>query len=856
MNLFELFVKIGVDDQASGTISKVTQGLGKGLVTAAKVSTATITAAGAAITTLGGIGLNYNKQMETYTSNFKVMLGDMQKATNKVQELKEFAAKTPFEMSDLANATQTLLAFGVESEKTSGIMQMLGDVSLGNSEKFQSLALVFGQVSSQGKLMGQDLLQMINAGFNPLQVISERTGESVASLKDKMSKGQIGIEEVTQAFKWATEEGGKFFNGMQEGSKTLEGRISTLKDNVVALLGEVFLPISETLTNEIIPSAIGAVDELANAFKEGGTVGLIEAGGAMIGDLVSGIVEESPKLISTADKLISSLVNSIKQNKSQITSGAVSIIKTLGEAILSLIPELAETSIDILMGLIDGIVENAPMLVDAAVSVIEKLSALLSDKETLTKLVDAAVEIIYQLSLGLIDSASSLLNAAINIVEALIEYLLSPENLNKIVEMCKTLVIAIAEGLVEMSGELAVAGTSLAVTLMESLLTTNWTDVGQKIAQNTIDGFKRAWGKFTDWFYETSYEISNSLYGYDLKYGEAKPKTYKETNTDLQTDALRNEKLAMKAIETAEKFAKAAKKAEVKIVEDAKDTADELAKLEEERLERQKTLRGEFLDFVEDTTSKMIDLEEEYQDKFEERTEKIKKSFDIFAKYEEQEKKSGTELIKNLYSQNMAIAHFYHNIERLEQRGASKSLIEEFMSRGVSSAGELSALIGMSDYQLERYFEAYADRERIAEMYATSQLSEEKQKLQSDLATMFESISEVYDANADELGISFIDRFVEKIKQGSQNIANALKSTISDAISQAMGTSALLNMATSQGNFTSSIASAFAGAIKGDSENAGFGVYLDGNLLVGGISDRMNSNLGENYTLDTRGVMA
>lgn len=855
MNLFELFVKIGVEDQASGTIAKVTKGLGKGLVTAAKVSTAAITAAGSAIAGLGAIGLNYNKQMETYTSNFKVMLGDMESATRKVEELKEFAAKTPFEMSDLASATQTLLAFGVESENTSNIMKMLGDVSLGNSEKFQSLALVFGQVSSQGKLMGQDLLQMINAGFNPLQVISERTGESVESLKEKMSKGKIGIDEVTQAFQWATEEGGKFFNGMEEGSKTLEGRISTLKDNAVALLGEVFLPISETLSNKIVPAAIDAVDDLENAFKEGGTEGLIEAGGAMVGNLVSGLTNELPTLIKSARDLIISFIDSIAKNKKSIVNGAVEMVSTLADGILSLIPKLAEVSIDILMGLVDGIIKNSPMLIDAAVSVIEKLSEMLSDPQFLTDLIDAAIEIIYQLRIGLIDSVVVLLDAAIKIIETFIEYMLNPENLKKIISMDFNLVIAIAKGLIQAAGELVIAAAKLVGTLVDNIFKTDWKKVGEDIVSNIWDGLKTSWEDLTNWFSEAWGEFKAWLKGevYETRGGALMGKR----TFDLKPEDLKTTPGYIGFInKSADVIKKLSKKTAEEIEENAELTAEELEEIEKKRLARQKNLREEFLDYVVSTTEKMVDIEEEYLDKLDERTKKIKNSFDIFEEYQEAEKKSGMDMLKNIYAQNNAIAQFYANIEKLEARGASTSLVEEFLSRGVSSAAELSSLLGMSDYQLQRYFQGYADREQIASKYANMQLSEEKQELQNQLATMFDSISGVYDENAEELGISFIDKFVQSIKDGTANIATALRDTVSTAISQAIGTMPLLKTATVGGSFAGSLASAMLGAIKGDNGNSGLGIYLNGELLVGGISDSINNYLGQNYSIDERGVVA
>ena len=191
-------------------------------------------------------GVKYNAEMETLGTNLKVLLGNEDKAQNMLNTLKEMASTTPFETTDLVGATQTLLSFGVQAEDVNGILKMLGDVSMGNSEKLSSLALVFGQISSNGKLMGQDLLQLINAGFNPLQVLSESTGTSMEKLKDKMSKGKIGIDDVTKAFQIATSEGGTFYKGMEEGSKTLSGKVSTAMDGFKEALGgltENFLPV-------------------------------------------------------------------------------------------------------------------------------------------------------------------------------------------------------------------------------------------------------------------------------------------------------------------------------------------------------------------------------------------------------------------------------------------------------------------------------------------------------------------------------------------------------------------------------------------------------------------------------------
>jgi len=181
-------------------------------------------------------GFNAAVNQEQFLISAEVMLGSAEAAKILNQELTDLAARTPFESSDLQQATKVLLGFGVEADKLLPTLKTLGDVSGGNSEKLNSLALAFGQVKAAGRLMGQEVLQMINAGFNPLQEISRNTGKSMATLKAEMERGLIGFDQVEKAFVTVTSEGGKFFNMMERQSTTTGGKLSTLKDNFVILL--------------------------------------------------------------------------------------------------------------------------------------------------------------------------------------------------------------------------------------------------------------------------------------------------------------------------------------------------------------------------------------------------------------------------------------------------------------------------------------------------------------------------------------------------------------------------------------------------------------------------------------------
>ena len=185
--------------------------------------------------------IDVRQEVENLIISFETLLGSKDKATQFFSELSEYAVNTPLMLNDLAGGAQTMLAFNIEAEKVIPTLKQIGDISMGDRDRFNSLVLAFSQMSATGKLMGQDLLQMINAGFNPLATISEKTGKSIGQLKDEMSAGAISSEMVAQAFADATAEGGKFHGMLDKQSKGLKGQISNLEgaiDNMFNAMGE------------------------------------------------------------------------------------------------------------------------------------------------------------------------------------------------------------------------------------------------------------------------------------------------------------------------------------------------------------------------------------------------------------------------------------------------------------------------------------------------------------------------------------------------------------------------------------------------------------------------------------------
>ena len=225
-------------------------------------------------------GLDYNRSMESYLTNFKVMLGDEQLAAEKLEEIRKMAASTPFSLSDLTEGTQTLLQFGIAADDTTGVLKQLGDISLGNADKMQTLVRAYGKMSSAQKVTLENVNMMIDAGFNPLNQICDATGESMSALYKRISDGKVSFSELEAAVAAATSEGGQFYNGMLEASQTFNGRLSTLKDNVAALTGELTSGLFSALgdiivkANELVVS-ITEDDAKMAALKE--TIGILTA---------------------------------------------------------------------------------------------------------------------------------------------------------------------------------------------------------------------------------------------------------------------------------------------------------------------------------------------------------------------------------------------------------------------------------------------------------------------------------------------------------------------------------------------------------------------------------------------------
>jgi tape measure domain-containing protein len=213
-------------------------------------------------------------EVEDATVAFEVLTGSVNDAKVLFQQVRDFAAASPITFSNAAQATRTMMSFGIEAQAIQQNLRMLSDVTGGNNERFKSLTLAFAQMSAAGRLMGQDLLQMINAGFNPLQQISKRTGETLGELKKRMEEGGVSAQEATQAFIDGTTAGG-MYNGMTERlAETMGGKLNIAMSDLEQAgvkLGQAIGPLIISMTDgfEQNKSILNDIVYLVEKFADG-----------------------------------------------------------------------------------------------------------------------------------------------------------------------------------------------------------------------------------------------------------------------------------------------------------------------------------------------------------------------------------------------------------------------------------------------------------------------------------------------------------------------------------------------------------------------------------------------------------
>ena len=469
-------------------------------------------------------GVKYNSMIEDYAMSFQTMTGSADKANEMMDEIKKTAKETPFEIEGMADTVKQMMAYGIEADKSIEITKLLGDVSQGNMEKMNSLGYAMGQISSAGKLNGQDLRQLINAGFNPLEEISQRTGESMESLKDKMSKGEITYQMVEDSLKAITGEGGRFENAMINASRTFSGQVDMMEEGWTNFKGILSSGVTDILAKTVMPAVNSVLDSgttLLEAVLGGDQAQIDEAKTQLVDNittLVQNVSDQLPSLLQTFGTIIENVLPVLEQALPQVLQIALQIVPNIINGILTALPSLIPVVLNIVTTLVDVILQNLPMILQAGIDIL--LELIKGIAETLPTLIPTIVDAVILIAETIIDNIDLIIDAGIDIIFGLIDGIINAlprliekipviidklvnaitNNLPKIIQAGITLIIKLAEGLIKAIPQLVAQIPQIISSIVKGLLSGlgQLAEVGLNLVKGLWNGISNATGWILD----------------------------------------------------------------------------------------------------------------------------------------------------------------------------------------------------------------------------------------------------------------------------------------------------------------------------------------------------------------------
>ena len=270
-----------------------------------------------------------NAEMEQYIVQFTTLLGSLEEAEYIMQDIIQIAKKTPFETPDVADAIETLSQYGVAQDNLIPKFNQLADLSKGNAENLNNIALAYGRIMNSGKITLQQLNIMIRRGVPIMQAFADVTGKTTGELYKMIRNGELAVEVFDEAIDSLTKNGGRFEGLVNEQSKTLTGRISTLKDDITFIGKDIGESTFERLSI-YIEEVIAEIERLeaTGELKE-----ITDGIGGAIADLI-GLLASLTKFLYENGAAVSSLAVSVANfaiSMNAVTK-AVETFKLVGNA--------------------------------------------------------------------------------------------------------------------------------------------------------------------------------------------------------------------------------------------------------------------------------------------------------------------------------------------------------------------------------------------------------------------------------------------------------------------------------------------------------------------------------------------
>ena len=508
MNLFELFVKIGVDDQASKKIGNLSSKLGNGLKTAAKIGTAAVTAAAAGITALTTAAVKNYAEYEQLVGGVDTLF---KKSSQKVQEYAANAYKTAGlsaneYMSTVTSFSASLLqSLGGDTEKAAKYADMaISDMSDNANKMGTDMSLIQNAYQGFAK-QNYTMLDNLKLGYGGTKEEMARLIKDAAKLDKSIDANDMSFGNIVKSINAVQKEMGIYGTTAKEASSTIQGSVNSMKASWQNLLTS-FIGTGLSLEDEIenfVNSVSTVYDNIAPKIEIAldGAVQLIEGLFPKIAKKLPELVGSLlPSIVNGAVSIVQSFVTSIADNGDLLVQSAIDAVMTLANGILNMLPEIIKLGLDLIVSLALGIANSLPTLIPTLVDTILMIVDTLTNPDMLSKILDAALVLITELAFGLIDAIPQLVNATLDIIDNLVVFLLDPNNIAKILNAALKIVIALGTGLINAIPRLLGASVTLTKKLVQNFKETDWGKVGKNIVDGLLGGLKKAWESLKKWF--------------------------------------------------------------------------------------------------------------------------------------------------------------------------------------------------------------------------------------------------------------------------------------------------------------------------------------------------------------------
>lgn len=379
----------GVEKEAEAAGQKAGEGVGRGskpgaglfkqvmIGAAREIGAAFVNMAKAGVQGVEQIakaGIEFNAKMEQYQTGFTTLLGSAEEAEKVMSQIREDAARTPFDVDSLTQANQMLISTGMSAgDAREDVLNLANAIAAtgGGSDELSRMAANMQQIQNVGKATAMDIRQFAMAGINIYGLLADATGKTTAEVQNM----DVSYEMLSQALAHAAAEGGMYAGAMEAQSQTFKGRISTLKDNATQLTGALTTDLFNKLSTTALPMVMDWVATLLDAAETGGIDGALQAAKEILSNLIHGFLDGLPDMLNTGMDLIVGLLNGFASSGAtgQVMAAVMIIIRALLNAIISHLPELLSAGMSILMQILMGIAQMIPELLMLAGELILRL---------------------------------------------------------------------------------------------------------------------------------------------------------------------------------------------------------------------------------------------------------------------------------------------------------------------------------------------------------------------------------------------------------------------------------------------------------------------------------------------------